>query len=84
MHDLPREHQRKIYTSNMIERVMAEVKRRTRVVGIFPNEASADRLIGAHLLERHETWQCERTRYLVMDHLEREAGEETRPRSKRT
>lgn len=76
VHDLPREHQRKVYTSNMIERVMAEVKRRTRVVGIFPNEASADRLIGAHLLERQETWQCERKRYLAMEHLERESGGE--------
>ena len=79
VHDLPREHQRKVYTSNMIERVMAEVKRRTRVVGIFPNEASADRLIGAHLLERQETWQCERKRYLAMEHLERASdGEQKR------
>ena len=54
---------------------MEEIKRRTRVVGIFPNEASADRLIGTQLLERQETWQCERTRYLVMEHLEREAGQ---------
>jgi len=80
--ELPREHRRKLYTSNMIERVMAEVKRRTRVVGIFPNEAAADRLIGAHLLERHETWQCERTRYLVMEHLEREVEEEGRSQRK--
>lgn len=74
VHELPREHRRKVYTSNMIERVMREVKRRTYPVGIFPNEASCERLIGAHLLERHETWQCERMRYLVMEHLEGEAG----------
>ena len=49
---------------------MRAIKRRTRVVGIFPNESSADRLVGAHFLERHETWQCERTRYLSMDQLE--------------
>ncbi len=72
VHELPREHRRKVYTSNMIERVMREIKRRTHSVGIFPNEASCDRLIGAHLLERHETWQCERMRYLVMEHLELE------------
>ena len=72
VHGLPREHERKVYTSNMIERVMEEIKRRTRVVGIFPNEASADRLIGAQLLERQETWQCEQKRYLAMEHLERE------------
>ena len=71
VHNLPTEHRRRVYTTNMMERLMREVKRRTRVVGIFPNEASCDRLVGAHLLERHERWQCERMRYLVMDHLER-------------
>jgi transposase-like protein len=73
VHGLPKEHYRKVYTSNMIERVMREIKRRTRVVSIFPNEDACDRLIGANLLERHETWQCERMRYLVMEHLEPEA-----------
>jgi len=72
VHGLPKEHVRKVYTSNMIERVMREIKRRTRVVSIFPNEDSCDRLVGAHLLERQETWQCERTRYLVMDYLDEE------------
>jgi transposase-like protein len=72
VHDLPREHRRRVYTVNMMERVMEEIKRRTRVVGIFPNEASCDRLVGAHLLERHEKWACEPMRYLVMDHLERQ------------
>ena len=47
---------------------MREIKRRTHVVGIFPNESSCDRLVGAHFLERDETWQCERMRYLVMDY----------------
>jgi len=69
VHDLPREHRRRVYTTNIMERVMAEVKRRTNVVGIFPSEASCDRLVGAQLLERHESWQCETTRYLVMDHI---------------
>jgi len=71
VHELPREHRRRMYTTNMMERVMEEIKRRTRVVGIFPNEASCDRLVGAQLLERHEKWQCEPMRYLVMEHLER-------------
>lgn len=66
-HDLPGPCRRRVYTTNMIERVMAEIKRRTNVVGIFPNVASADRLIGAHLLERHESWVCERARYLTMN-----------------
>jgi len=70
VHDLPSEHRRRVYTTNMMERLMREIKRRTRVVGIFPNASSCDRLIGAHFLERHETWQCESARYLVMEHLE--------------
>jgi len=67
---LPAAHQRRVYTTNILERVMREIKRRTRVVGIFPNEDSCGRLVGAHLLERHERWQCERARYLSMEHLE--------------
>jgi transposase-like protein len=70
VHDLPGEHRRRVYTTNIMERLMREIKRRTRVVGIFPNESSCDRLVGAHFLERDEAWQCERMRYLVMDHLE--------------
>jgi transposase-like protein len=70
VHDLPQEHRRRVYTTNIMERLMREIKRRTHVVGIFPNESSCDRLVGAHFLERDETWQCERMRYLVMDHLE--------------
>jgi transposase-like protein len=70
VHELPQEHRRRVYTTNIMERLMEEIKRRTRVVGIFPNESSCDRLVGAHFLERHEAWQCEAQRYLVMDHLE--------------
>jgi len=69
-HHLPKAHRRRVYTTNMLERVMREIKRRTNVVGIFPNEASADRLIGAHLIERHERWQCETMRYLSMERLD--------------
>jgi len=67
VHDLPSNAKRKLHSTNMLERVMREIKRRTNVVGIFPNTASCDRLIGAHLLERHETWQCEEKRYIVME-----------------
>lgn len=77
VHELPREHRRRVYTTNVMERLMEELKRRTRVVGIFPNESSCDRLVGAHFLERHERWQCEPTRYLVMDHL-RQGPRETK------
>lgn len=75
-HELPNSCRRRVYTTNMVERVMREIKRRTNVVGIFPNEAAADRLVGAHLLERHETWACERARYLTMEwHEERSHAE---------
>lgn len=65
--DLPSEHQRKLYTTNLLERVMEEIKRRTQVIGIFPNEASCDRLVGARLMEMHEAWQCASRRYLNME-----------------
>ena len=76
--ELPKEHRRRVYTTNMMERLMREIKRRTRVVGIFPNAASSDRLIGAQLLDRHETWQCEKMRYLAMDRLEAVPRQEQR------
>jgi len=79
---LPQEHRRRVYTTNMLERTMKEIKRRTNVVGIFPNAASSDRLIGAQLLERHESWQCERMRYLVMEHLDEEPGKAPDPDGK--
>jgi len=81
VHDLPSEHRRRVYTTNMMERLMREIKRRTRVVGIFPNASSCDRLVGAHFVERHETWQCESARYLVMDHIEH-APQQTRQHKK--
>jgi len=67
---LPSEHRRKLNTTNMIERLMRELKRRTRVVGIFPNVASLERLIGAQLLEMDEQWHLEEKRYLVMELLD--------------
>lgn len=55
----PRDHQLRLSSTNMLERLMRHVKQRTRVVGIFPNAQSCDRLIGALLLEVHEKWQTE-------------------------
>ena len=55
----PKDHWRKIWSTNLLERVNEEIKRRTRVVGIFPTDASITRLVGAVLLEQHEHWQLE-------------------------
>jgi putative transposase len=55
----PQPHWRKIWSTNLLERVNEEIKRRTRVVGIFPNDAAITRLVGAVLLEQDEHWQLE-------------------------
>ena len=67
VHGLAKTQRRRVYTTNMLERIMREIKRRTRVIGIFPNEASCDRLVGAHLMEIDESWQCEKACYLTID-----------------
>ena len=52
----PSEHRRRLLSTNMLESLMKRLKKRTAVVGVFPNRASCDRLIGAQLLEVHEQW----------------------------
>jgi transposase-like protein len=59
----PLEHWRKIWSNNPLERLNKEIKRRTNVVGIFPSDASAIRLIGAVLADQHDEWVISR-RYL--------------------
>jgi len=55
--DFPLEHRRTIRTTNSLERINREIRRRTRVVGIFPNEAACLRLVSALLMETSEEWQ---------------------------
>ncbi|MCS5693974.1 IS256 family transposase [Cyanobium sp. FGCU-6] len=59
----PQEHWRKIWSTNPLERLNKEMKRRTNVVGIFPNDAAITRLVGSQLLEQQEEWQLERRRF---------------------
>lgn len=58
-----------MWSTNLLERLNEEVKRRTRVVGIFPNDASITRLVGAVLLEQDELWQLEGRRMFSPDSM---------------
>ena len=64
----PRGHRTRLRTTNMVERLNKEIKRRTSVIEIFPSEQSAERIIGALLVDQDEKWQVGRT-YLNMDEL---------------
>ena len=65
----PKEHRTKLHSTNPIERLNGEIKRRTNVVGIFPNEAAITRLIGAILLEQNDDWAVQRARYMTLESI---------------
>jgi putative transposase len=63
----PAEHWSKIHSTNGLERLNGEVKRRTEVVGIFPNDDALVRLVGAILLEQNDEWAVQRARYMTLE-----------------
>ena len=63
----PAAHRTKLHSTNPLERLIGEIKRRTEVVGIFPNEAAITRLVGAILLEQNDEWAVQRARYITLE-----------------
>lgn len=74
----PRQHRTKLHSTKPIERLNKEVKRRADVVGIFPNEASIMRLIGAVLFEQNDEWQTS-SRYMMVEEFTQIDKEEIDP-----
>ena len=65
----PAQHRAKLHSTNPLERLNGEIKRRTEVIGIFPNEAAITRLVGAILLEQNDEWAVQRARYITLESI---------------
>jgi transposase-like protein len=65
--NFPVQHRTKLHSTNPLERLNGEIKRRSEVVGIFPNENAVVRLIGALLLEQNDDWAVQRARYMTLE-----------------
>ena len=63
----PAPHRAKLHSTNPLERLNGEIKRRSDVAGIFPNEAAVTRLIGALLLGQNDEWAVQRARYMTLE-----------------
>jgi transposase-like protein len=63
----PPQHRTKLHSTNPLERLNGEIKRRTEVVGIFPNEDAITRLVGAILLKQNDEWAVRCARYMTLE-----------------
>jgi putative transposase len=76
----PAEHRRRLHSTNPLERLHKEIKRRTNVVGIFPNRDSLVRMVATLLAEQDDEWQVADRRYFSswsMEHLDEALGGES-------
>lgn len=63
----PAQHRAKLHSTNPLERLIGEIKRRTEVVGIFPDEDAITHLVGAILLEQNDEWAVQRARFMTLE-----------------
>lgn len=68
--DFPEHHRKRLRSTNMLENLMKRLKKRSRVVGVFPSRSSCDRLLGAQLIEVHEEWSLAEKPYFNMKNVD--------------
>jgi transposase-like protein len=68
--DFPASPRRRLQSTNLLENLMKRLKKRSRVVGVFPSRSSCDRLLGAQLLEVHEDWSLDETAYFNIENVD--------------